>query len=1164
MALGRMTAWVLALLLAVAGGPGDARAATGTATAARAPEGYVRLTFAFDQLPKSDVRLSNGVLVVNFGAPVQLETAGLSKGLGDLVGVVRRDPDGSALRMALNRAMKLNVIEAGETLYVDLLPPNWAGMPPGPPKEALAALGQEARAARAARIEAERRRLMKLTPLTVQGATNPTFRRLVFKLDDSVPADLRRIGDMALLTIGAPLPFDLAAAKARLPAALTAIGVERSEGAITVTVPAPKAVAVRGFREDGSYILDIDRAEDDRDPSAAAVSAAPVAAPHDEPAPAAPASAAHAETPAPAPERPAPVTAQAAPKPAAKPLLAAAPARAEPEANLHRIAEPAPVPAAAPVAMAASTPSPAPSESPPAPVKSTPASAALSFSGESIRIAFPFGKATAAAVALRGRTLWAVFDDAGPIAVDGLVAASRGAIEAVEPFAVERGQALRMRLREPRFVTAAQDGGSWVVSLGDDMVGAAEPVRFAPDFSRAGRAALVAKVDGVGTVRRLADPEVGDELIVATLQAPARGALRPQAFVELTLLPTAHGVVVAPLADDVRLVAALDDLRIERDAGLALSRVEPTVSAVASDATPLVLGEAAAEETAGPYLKRERALLEAASLSPPEARTDARVALARFYLLRGMVADAKAVLDAAVSDDPLSEREADVALLRGAAAAALDRPKLARAILSAPALALNPEAALWRAQVEWSDGRPEPARAAFRQGRSALGGLPPMVRARFVELEVELALDAGDAATAAAALDQLDVLPAPRGLAAREVLRGRVLATLDQPDRAFAAFAVVARGHDPIAAAEAELRQVELGLQTGKTPATDGVAALERLVTGWRGDWIEAEALAKLAGLYADAERWRDAFTTLKTAVQAFPDADETRALQDRMQARFTDLFLGGAVDRMPKLDALALFYDFQELSPTGRRGDELVRRLADKLVEVDLLDQAADLLEYQVDHRLTGAARAQVASRAALVQLMNGRPADAVRLLQKTRQADLPASLVRSRLLLEARALAQTGRPELALEMAEGLEGRDGARLKADILWSAHRWREAGEALEASLGAAWRAAEPLDAASRADVMRVAIALSLADDALGLDRIRQKFAPKMADSRDAQAFEIVTAPIEARGEAFREIARSIAATSLLEGFLKEYRSRDGEPAKPGADHAADASASRPG
>ena len=64
----------------------------------------------------------------------------------------------------------------------------------------------------------------------------------------------------------------------------------------------------------------------------------------------------------------------------------------------------------------------------------------------------------------------------------------------------------------------------------------------------------------------------------------------------------------------------------------------------------------------------------------------------------------------------------------------------------------------------------------------------------------------------------------------------------------------------------------------------------------------------------------------------------------------------------VPAVDALGLFYDFRELTPPGRRGDEMIRRLSDRLVSVDLLDQAADLLQHQVDHRLQGAARAQVA----------------------------------------------------------------------------------------------------------------------------------------------------------------------------------------------------------
>ncbi|MFJ5487474.1 tetratricopeptide repeat protein, partial [Hansschlegelia beijingensis] len=156
----------------------------------------------------------------------------------------------------------------------------------------------------------------------------------------------------------------------------------------------------------------------------------------------------------------------------------------------------------------------------------------------------------------------------------------------------------------------------------------------------------------------------------------------------------------------------------------------------------------------------------------------------------------------------------------------------------------------------------------------------------------------------------------------------------------------------------ADLRAVELRLRRDEISEGDAIMRLERLVAGWRGDWIEAEALARLIDLYGKQERWRDAFSALRVAVAAFPDAESSRTLQDRMQERFTELFLGGGVDRMSKLDALALFYDFKELSPGGKRGDELVRRLADKLVEVDLLDQAAELLNYQVENRLTGAAR--------------------------------------------------------------------------------------------------------------------------------------------------------------------------------------------------------------
>ncbi|MFX5287198.1 hypothetical protein ABTC87_18615, partial [Acinetobacter baumannii] len=71
----------------------------------------------------------------------------------------------------------------------------------------------------------------------------------------------------------------------------------------------------------------------------------------------------------------------------------------------------------------------------------------------------------------------------------------------------------------------------------------------------------------------------------------------------------------------------------------------------------------------------------------------------------------------------------------------------------------------------------------------------------------------------------------------------------------------------------------------------------------------------------------------------------------------FEQIYNGAKGEDLPPVEALALFYEFRDLTPIGRRGDEMIRRLADRLVVVDLLEQASELLQYQIDHRLEGSA---------------------------------------------------------------------------------------------------------------------------------------------------------------------------------------------------------------
>ncbi len=1118
-----------------------ARAASATMTTAAAPEGYTRIQFSFDQAPETQARLANGVLVVSFSEAVEIKTQELGRGPGGLISAVRRDPDGTAIRMALNGPARLVTTSAGERYFVDLLPNDWKGLPPPIPKDVIEQLSREAREARALKAEEAKLRADPQRTLTIEGATHPTFRRLIFRLGGDAPVDYRRSGPTVAVKIDAPFAFDLAAAKLRLPLELAGLEARRTDAGLQISVPAPGAGAVRGFREDGDFILDIDR-DDARKPADAPDGHAAAEPAHAAPSPAEAkpaAQASHDDAPHAAAQAP-----QATHEAKAAPAPAPAPAPAAPKTPAPAAARPA-----SPPTETAAKPAPAAPAGPLSATLAQPEAPSIKRIGQSLRLVFPFARETAAAVFERGRTLWVVFDDPAPLKLDAFVANSGGAILSVEPVEVERGQAARIRLAEPRLVSVSAEGDDWVVALGEDVMTRSGAIEFAPATDRSGQAAVQAELPKLGTVRSIADPEIGDRLAVVTLGAPARGLPALRQFVEFAALPSAQGLALNLHSDDVAVVASIERVSVERPGGLTLSPSLAVQSGPPAETIGDLVMDAAswAAENAVPFVERENELTRAAALSSPQDRPSARLALAEFYQARGRAADSLAVLGAIIEDAGLSERDPRIGLLRAAAAVELGRPTAALAILSLPSLRMRPEAALWQAAAHEMTGRLDEARAALKDGGVVIGQLPAELKARFTALGVRLELEAGDAARADALYRDLEILPTTEGIGAREILRARIEEAMGHFDKADRALAAVAKRGEPAAAAEAELRSVVLGLKLKTVSPAEATTRLERLTTGWRGDKIEAEALARLIDLYGGAGRWREAFSTLRTAVEAFPEADDTRAVQDRMQERFTDLFLGGGVDKMPRLDALALFYDFKELLPGGKRGDELVRRLADKLVEVDLLDQAAELLGYQIENRLTGAARAQVASRAALVDLMNGKPAKAVEMLRKTRQADLPTGLLKTRTRLEARALAETGRVDLALEMADGIEGAEGRTLRADILWAARRWSEAGEALEAALGSVWRGPERLDAIQRATVMRAAIASALAGDGLAVDRIRQKYAGKMGDSPEAAGFEIVTAPIEARGDAFREVARSVAATSSFQAFLEEYRRGASDP-----------------
>jgi tetratricopeptide (TPR) repeat protein len=576
-------------------------------------------------------------------------------------------------------------------------------------------------------------------------------------------------------------------------------------------------------------------------------------------------------------------------------------------------------------------------------------------------------------------------------------------------------------------------------------------------------------------------------------------------------------------------------------------------------------------DRAADFSDRQTHLIRAAAEASEARRAEARLELARFYLARDMSVEAKAVLDVVLAEERPMPEAATAVALRAIANIMLDRPAQALRDLGNPNIGNQYDAPLWRALAHARQGKWVEAREGFKNVETTLGTLPVELQRIALRDSVRAALEVRDIGAAANQLNEFEMLGVPRELEPSiSVLSGRLAEGLGRPHEALAAYRAAAEAWDRRAAAQGKLRETVLRYALGDLKRVEVIAELETLTTIWRGDETEIEALQLLARLYTEEGRYRDAFHVMRTALAAHPNSEMTRRIHDEATTTFDALFLAGKGDAMPTIDALSLFYDYRELIPIGRRGDEMIRRLADRLVSVDLLDQASELLQYQVDHRLQGAARALVAIRLAVVYLLNHKPDRALAALRATRTADLSHELRNQRLLLEARALSDLARHDLGLEIIANIDGREAVRLRSDIYWAARRWRESAEQIELLYGDRWRDWQPLTDAERSDLLRAAMGYAMAEDRIGMNRFREKYGAKMAESVDRRAFEVISAPLGTSGAEFRDIARVVASIDTLDGFLRDMHKRYPEtgvgpfaPAQPTPQDAEPANASPP-
>ncbi|MBN9585582.1 MAG: hypothetical protein BGN84_17660 [Afipia sp. 62-7] len=1116
-----------------------------------AQTGYARLLLKFQQDVPTEVTVAGGVLIVQFKTPVSVPIDLLSDALPAYVTSVRRDPDGTAIRMALAQKVRVNTMAAGERVFIDLLPEKWTGLPPALPAEVVKELSDRAIAAeRALRLQKMADEATKRPPVRVRVSVQPTFVRFVFETPDNVSVSSSLINDKFSLSFSSPLTFDLADAKIGMPANIQSVKQKMDGETSRVDIALIGETDVRAFREEKNYIVDVTFGTADK-PQAANTSKQKAAS-------ATPADKAREIVP-PTSEQIAHEAALEI-KPDVQPPVAVANVNTDAAAKPVVAAEADPAPKAAPAAEApvkvaapAEAPPP-PAPPPPAVVKAAspetvavPASSGITaearLSSDDFRITFPFKTPTAAAVFRRSDAIWLVFDTDQPIDASAIRREGSLVVADVTSVDVPKGRALRIRLNRPKLAALTGDEREWTLVFADRTPSPSQPLTTARNLADPGHASVNIALAKAGSLHRFTDPDAGDTLIVVTAGGSPRRFIKRQEFVEFSLLETIHGVVVQPKSDDVTANVATDTLTLTRPGGLTLSTAMSAPDHATAAIRPIFdVPEWRSFQTAE-FIPTRNRLLTAASLATGVARLPAHVNLARFYVARGLYHEAKGILDLAFAEIKPNEEDASALTLHAVASTLAGYPEIGAADINNPAVTANIDSQLWKAlvlarQEKWVD-----AREKFKNADFAITALPLDLQRIVIADAFRAALEVRDYPGAASRSNDLEMVGvAPEQAGSIALLRGRLAEALGRDQDALDAFKTATESADRPSSVEAQLRSIALRQKRGEISDDDALGELEVLAMMWRGDSIEVRTLDMLSRLYAAKGRYQESFAAVRTATILQPNSETSRRMQDDASLLFEQIFNGTKGDDLPPVEALAMFYEFRDLTPIGRRGDEMIRRLADRLVGVDLLDQASELLQYQIDYRLEGSARAQVASRLAMVYLMNRKPERAISALRTTRIGDLAGEIRQQRLLLEARAQSDIGRHELALDIITNVSGREAVRLRSDIYWASRRWRESAEQIELLYGDRWRDFQPLSTSEKSDIIRAAIGYALAEDAIGLSRFREKYNAKM-DGNDREAFDLASKPATANSVDFARIAKMAASIDTLDGFLREMKTR---------------------
>ncbi len=647
---------------------------------------------------------------------------------------------------------------------------------------------------------------------------------------------------------------------------------------------------------------------------------------------------------------------------------------------------------------------------------------------------------------------------------------------------------------------------------------------------------------------KLRDPIIGDEITIIPLYRAGEGVYPRRNFVEFSLLATAQGVAIKPNIEGLRVARLRNGLKITKPkTGIVLSEDLPPLS-VAGQSSSI----AAEGDILFPYdmwkppedidkYKFEHKLLNDSARSGAAEKAAARLRLAQLYLADGKSYEAIGLLDLLKRENADFYNRRKLVALHAAANFLAHRLVEARHNFSDPSLDDNIEIKLWRDSLDiLFTGQGNGYFLDYYD--NFIGKYPPALQRRLALIAADFWINLGRHNNALKIFDILHkaglIDPIKNHV---DLLIAKIAAASKRHEEAIKMWDKLSElENDRFVRVRAKFAKTTHLLAEGEISIEQAIKELDMLRIQWRGDQFELNLLLLLGELYETTEQYREALRAYREIVTYFPKYPGNIELTARMSAIFIDLFNNGGADNMEPLDALALYYEFRDLTPVGKDGDIMIRNLADRLASIDLLDRAAALLEHQVRFRTSGEERSRIGARLALLHLLNRNPQQALKVLEVTGYGRNPEKLQQTRALLTARALSELGEPDRALALLQDNDALEAKILALNIYWNKKQWPEVINVAEEILSQRNDPSQEITDIEGDILLKLALAYIFQGQDEQVQYLRDYFLPLMTNNPKRELFDFVTqdAPVNPRN-----LAQLTKHISAIESFLASYKNK---------------------